>query len=980
MKFFTNKKLIQKLIIIFVCIFLLNFCIAPTRVQAAGGKLFAPVKLFATAIADIFISTVQWAITGQWISAVEDNSGELGENADKDFWKRKIDFPVIQISPELIFSNKIELLNIDFISGGNNNQKYIIEDDKHVTSDLRKIIASWYVTLRTIAIVGSLSVLIYIGIRIMISSSAGQKSKYKQMIMDWVVAFCILLFMHYIMSATINIVNKIDEKLADATDVTVGVDLQAKHGNVMYNPKEPEEFDYEDYGYEENDEEYLKQYDYINSYVINYFEKYVYYKENENLIPLQDGISNKILTREFNHELQSNGENIWKFKYYFSDGSRQDVLEFGFETTAGTQTRNARVSTTPSNSTAFEFNDFVKTEYAEIVDGPISDQTITENNTGDIIGDTITTVEPSKHDGLSLVNFGNNKTALISNYSTQNGGGSKILYFINYARLYVNADNTYTAFGYLILYIILVVFVVMFTLRYMKRVIYVAFLTLIAPLVALTYPIDKLRDGKAQAFNMWFREYIFNVLIQPFHLLIYTILVGSALTFASQYMIYAIIVIWFLIPAENLLRSFFGFDKAGTLSAAGSFAGGALFSTMLNKINRGKSGGSGGSGGTNEEKSSGTRKPSDIKMTPAKELFFGTNSISSDNAQGQDTNVDTSTQPAIVPVPTPISPELPDTDGDTYTGGSQESSSRGGSTGANTNGGTYTGGGQESSSSGGYSGAKLTDPVFKRGDKLRMAMGYKKDSSTGEWKKTGTGLSDRLGGAVGAAAYLQSRTLLNKAKTLPRMARRIAIGGTVGGGLAVAGLAVGAASGNASNAFKLAASGAAAGYYGSNYYGDKLAKSVGNSFQSSKVNFWGSDIKQIEQSQFDKQFLSDPKNIDTLTRALGTRQEARDAIKKGHVQAFLNQGITDPVKIGKSLALMNKNKLGAKNDQDGLKKAVALASWERNISHSIYDVTSTHRAEFIKREVEELVEAGMDKETATQRVNKILENLEYLNT
>ena len=77
---------------------------------------------------------------------------------------------------------------------------------------------------------------------------------------------------------------------------------------------------------------------------------------------------------------------------------------------------------------------------------------------------------------------------------------------------------------------------------------------------------------------------------------------------------------------------------------------------------------------------------------------------------------------------------------------------------------------------------------------------------------------------------------------------------------------------------------------------------------------------------------------------------------------------------------MNKNKLGAKNDQDGLKKAVALASWERNISHSIYDVTSTHRAEFIKREVEELVEAGMDKETATQRVNKILENLEYLNT
>ena len=39
-----------------------------------------------------------------------------------------------------------------------------------------------------------------------------------------------------------------------------------------------------------------------------------------------------------------------------------------------------------------------------------------------------------------------------------------------------------------------------------------AFLTIIAPLVALTYPIDKINDGKAQAFNMWFKEYIFNLL------------------------------------------------------------------------------------------------------------------------------------------------------------------------------------------------------------------------------------------------------------------------------------------------------------------------------------------------------------------------------------------------------------------------------------------------------------------------------------
>ncbi len=88
---------------------------------------------------------------------------------------------------------------------------------------------------------------------------------------------------------------------------------------------------------------------------------------------------------------------------------------------------------------------------------------------------------------------------------------------------------------------------------------------------------------------MWFREYIFNLLIQPFHLLLYTVLVGSAMSLAAVSLPYAVVAIYFLIPAEKLLRKFFGFDNAGTLSAAGSFAGGALFSAMINKMNRPKS-------------------------------------------------------------------------------------------------------------------------------------------------------------------------------------------------------------------------------------------------------------------------------------------------------------------------------------------------------------------------------------------------------
>ncbi len=87
-------------------------------------------------------------------------------------------------------------------------------------------------------------------------------------------------------------------------------------------------------------------------------------------------------------------------------------------------------------------------------------------------------------------------------------------------------------------------------------------------------------------FNAWLKEYIFTALLQPFHLIIYTVLVGSALNLATQNILYSIPVIAFIGPAEKLLRKFFGFDKAstpGTLSQAGAMFGGAAAWNMLKK-------------------------------------------------------------------------------------------------------------------------------------------------------------------------------------------------------------------------------------------------------------------------------------------------------------------------------------------------------------------------------------------------------------
>lgn len=151
--------------------------------------------------------------------------------------------------------------------------------------------------------------------------------------------------------------------------------------------------------------------------------------------------------------------------------------------------------------------------------------------------------------------------------------------------------------GLSICFLMLCLFTLYFTITYLRRVLHLAFLTLIAPMVALTYCIDKLNDGKAQGFDKWFKEYIFNLLIQPMHLLLFYILVTSAFEFASTNVIYSIVAIGFMIPAEKLLRGLFGFEKAQTAPSMGP-AGAMMASTALNHmLNRGKKGGDkGGSG------------------------------------------------------------------------------------------------------------------------------------------------------------------------------------------------------------------------------------------------------------------------------------------------------------------------------------------------------------------------------------------------
>ena len=124
---------------------------------------------------------------------------------------------------------------------------------------------------------------------------------------------------------------------------------------------------------------------------------------------------------------------------------------------------------------------------------------------------------------------------------------------------------------------------------YLNRMIKIAFLIIISPLISITYSIDKIGDGKAQALGNWLKEFVFTVLIQPFHCAIYMCLISTSLNILVQNAgggndeetlagaIIAILCIKFTKDAEKIIKKIFAFKSDDSKT---SIAGGLAISAM----------------------------------------------------------------------------------------------------------------------------------------------------------------------------------------------------------------------------------------------------------------------------------------------------------------------------------------------------------------------------------------------------------------
>lgn len=174
-------------------------------------------------------------------------------------------------------------------------------------------------------------------------------------------------------------------------------------------------------------------------------------------------------------------------------------------------------------------------------------------------------------------------------------------------------------------YMVLCFVTIMFFISYLKRMMTIAFLIIIAPLVTVTYSIDKIGDGKSQALNAWLKEFSYTVLIQPFHCITYLALgsIGTQLlerndSFGDIFI--GIYFLSFILQSENIVRGIFGITPNNITNVAGEVG---IITAVAGKLGGAKNKGMQYSGDSRAnrfmggaERSGGQKRTPNLKQTP----------------------------------------------------------------------------------------------------------------------------------------------------------------------------------------------------------------------------------------------------------------------------------------------------------------------------------------------------------------------------
>lgn len=653
--------------------------------------------------------------------------------------------PMIQLSPYEIFSNKGNIFSVNFFKNLSDDEKYTDknEENKTLLYSMQDIIASWYLTFRLIAIIGMLPVLVYIGIRILISAPS-DKAKYKENLMDWSIAFLLIFAMHYIMSFSNIIIDDVTDMIGS---IDINVDVKTDAGGVQ---------------------------------TVSY--------KNQAVEGFLIGVNEDGSVNKDTQKLIGNA-----YKKMISGDSATEVTK--------------------------------RYEWCFWRDAKGT---------------------PAGGEGDAAVLF----------WPCDN--------FVSQTRMYAQrAKGDFAYIGYGLIYVILTIYTCVFIFVYLRRFIYMSFLTLISPLVALTYPIDKIRDGKAQAFEFWFKEYFYNLLLQPLHLLLYMILVGTAMNFAAKHPIYVCVILGFMIPFEKLLKQMFGF-RGETPGAIPGMAAGALMMEASHRIFGKPPKGLGGGKGSNKSGNDG--KDDDVKPIKMKDVdTSGGNLIGGSSSSDDESGASSSAGVGGALNPGSGSGELnPGSDSETSNPGSGSGALNPGSDSGTSNPGSVSG---------------ESNPGIRRNGVLSA-------NSRRRFRKISAPLR-YTGRAFG-------RYFKNNGKNLAISAGKSAIrfaGGAASAAVgATGGMIAGVVSGDPSKAAAYIAAGGAAAYSLGSRAAENIPNIVSSQANAIKDEYYLDNPDKYEEIQRNKQrkeWLKNEKNINTL-KLNGINY--KDLNKNGDLNDYIDHG------------------------------------------------------------------------------------------
>ena len=158
------------------------------------------------------------------------------------------------------------------------------------------------------------------------------------------------------------------------------------------------------------------------------------------------------------------------------------------------------------------------------------------------------------------------------------------------------------------IYFMFCIMTFIFLITYVKRMITIAFLVMISPIITITYSIDKMGDGKSQALNKWFKEFVYNILLQPFQCIIYLSLVQTSMKSLDDANIaialVCILMVIFMYEAEDIVKEIFHFDSKSVAKTIGQAA---LVTAGLGLLSKSGTKGEANSSSRGRKKSPSTR-------------------------------------------------------------------------------------------------------------------------------------------------------------------------------------------------------------------------------------------------------------------------------------------------------------------------------------------------------------------------------------